>query len=309
VPNAGFELASIVASAGAIVTGSGPFTVDNITAATTVTATFAPIGYDLTYVATPTAGGTVTGPATISTGTTVTLTVTANPGYTITLVTASTGSVTPTAPYQLSDVTGNTTVTATFTPKTNALTYVASPGVGGTINGPATVQTGSSATVDVTVHHGYRIVTVTADNGATVTGSGPYTVQNVTADTTVTVTFAPIPPLTAVTVLPVNGNANVGGTFTFTATPTGGVGVVHYSWKKGSVAAPYAADSNTYTIPVVALSDAGDYHVDASDDDSTVASGTVTLDVAVGMPVTGLLGFGVVLTALLGGIAAKRRGK
>jgi beta-lactam-binding protein with PASTA domain len=142
------------------------------------------------------AGGTVTGPATVLTGGTATVTVTAGAGYSVGSVTATNGSVTATAPYVLSGVTANTTVTATFTADANDITYLANPVAGGTVTGPATVLTGGTATVAVSANSGYGIDAVTASNGS-VTATAPYVLSGVTADTTVTAVFrqlaAPVP--------------------------------------------------------------------------------------------------------------------
>jgi hypothetical protein len=60
------------------------------------------------------------------------------------------------------------------------------------------IDTTGSTTVTVTANAGYTIGTVTASNG-TITGTGPYTLSNVTANTTVTATFT----------VPANGNISI----------------------------------------------------------------------------------------------------
>ncbi len=73
-----------------------------------------PQSFAISYVASPPEGGTVTGPDTVVAGGTAAVTVSANPGYHLAAVAAGNGAMTGTAPYQLSNMTADTTVTATF---------------------------------------------------------------------------------------------------------------------------------------------------------------------------------------------------
>jgi len=195
--NVGYSLAGVTASNGSI-TSSAPYVLSNVTADTTVTATFAPQSHRITLLALSSAGGTVSGPETLLTGDTAILSVTPQPGYTLASVTASKGSITTSAPYVLSNVTADTTVRATFTAGIHAVGYAATPAGGGSVRGPETVTTGESVRLTVTANSGYETARVTATNG-NVTASEPYMLSNVTAETTVTATFTrrqvPVPDL------------------------------------------------------------------------------------------------------------------
>jgi hypothetical protein len=304
--NAGFTLGTVTATNG-IIGGAFPtYTLSGVTAATTVTITWTANTNAITYTATPLAAGTVTGPATVLSGGTAPVLVTTSTGYSLLSVNATNGTIGGTYPnFTLSGVTADTAVTATFTlsPTWN-LAYVASPSAGGTVSGPPTIlqSGGPTATVIVTANPGYALLGVTANNGATLTGAGPYTLSNVMADTTVTATFGVV--LSAVSLTPTSATANIGDPFTFTATATGGVGTVHYEWTKDGNPAPFATDNRLYTIAHVALSDAGVYRVDSWDASKgpVISSNTVTLVVtAVNLPVAGLFGLGLLGCALLGG--------
>jgi serine/threonine-protein kinase len=129
--------------------------------------------------------------------------VSANPGYSVAGVTASKGTVTAVAPYILSDVKADTTVTATFVSKSHTVTYRATPTMGGTITGAERILTGDTASVTVTAGSGYDLAGVTATNG-TVTASEPYMLSDVTVDSTVTATFVQrlvsVPDLSGMTI-------------------------------------------------------------------------------------------------------------
>jgi len=185
--DAGYSIGTVTASNGTI-TGTGPYTLLNVTGDTTVTATFTANTNSVAYAADPPAGGTVTGPTTILTGATAPVTLATNAGYTLSALTVSNGNVTSTAPYVLSNVTEGTTVTATFAANINTVSYGAAPSEGGSVTGPATILTGGTATVTVTANPGYGIGAVAATNG-NITASAPYVLTGVTGNSTVTATF------------------------------------------------------------------------------------------------------------------------
>ncbi len=257
--NPGYSIAGVTASNGTV-SADAPYILSNVTADTTVTATFTARSNAVTYVAGPSAHGTVTGPATILTGGTATLSVTAHAGYRIASVTASNGSVTATTPYVLSSVTTDTTVTAIFTAKNNAVNYSAAPSPGGTVTGPPAILTGDTATLTVAANAGYSIVGVTATNGD-ITPNAPYVLSNVTSDTTVTATFtantnavgySAAPPATGT----VTGPATIltGDTATLTVTANPGYTLTGVSATNGSVTAtaPYMLSDVTAATIVIA---------------------------------------------------------
>ena len=100
-----------------------------------------PQTYAISYTANPPAGGALAGPDSIIAGGTATVTVIANSGYDIASVSASNGNVTSSAPYVLSNVTADATVTATFVPRQ---TLVAVPDVSGMPVGQAQATLGGA---------------------------------------------------------------------------------------------------------------------------------------------------------------------
>ena len=155
----------------------------NVTANMTVTATFAINTYTLTYTAG--ANGTITGisPQTVNHGASGTA-VTAVPNAGYHFVSWSDGVRRPTRTD--TNVTADMTVTATFAINTYTLTYTA--GANGTITGasPQTVNHGASGTAVTAVPDaGYHFV-----NWSDGVLTAARTDTNVTADMTVTATFA-----------------------------------------------------------------------------------------------------------------------
>lgn len=113
-PSAGYMLTGISGCNGVAGTAS-PYTTGAVTAACTVTATFAEITYPVTAVASPTAGGTVScTPAAVSAGGTATCTATPQAGYAISTISGCNGTASTTSPYTTGAITAACTVTAEF---------------------------------------------------------------------------------------------------------------------------------------------------------------------------------------------------
>lgn len=154
-----------------------------------------PVKSTITYAVTPANTGTVTGGAAAifpRTGST-SFTVAANPGYSFANITTTGGTLTGTFPnYTLSDVTVNTTVTASFNAVMRNLTY-GTP-TGATISGPATVQdTIGTAIFSVTVQPGYHLVGAPTSTSGTVTADGAnWKLTNVKTNATVNANVQPI---------------------------------------------------------------------------------------------------------------------
>ena len=89
----------------------------------------------------------------------------------------------------------------------HAVTYAAVPPAGGSLLGGNAVIDDTTGTTSFTVaaNPGYVIDAVTVSNG-TLTGTGPYTLSNVTADTTVTASFS-VPPVSEVSTFAINSGA------------------------------------------------------------------------------------------------------
>ncbi len=137
------------------VTGSVSPTTVTMDANKSVTANFALDQFALTVLASPTAGGTVTGGGTFDYGTPAPITATANPGYTFVNWTGS-GIADPNAASTTATVDVAKTVTANFTLNTYTLTTGVDPVGGGTVSGGGTYSHGATATLSATANPGFR---------------------------------------------------------------------------------------------------------------------------------------------------------
>jgi CSLREA domain-containing protein len=165
------------------------YTFDNVTANHTISATFA---ID-TFVITPTAGlnGSITPdtPQTLNYGDSITFTVAADTGYHIADVGVDGASQGAVGGYTFDNVTANHTISATFAIDTFVITPTA--GLNGSItpDSPQTLNYGDSITFTIAADTGYHIADVGVD-GASQGPISSYTFDNVTANHTITATFA-----------------------------------------------------------------------------------------------------------------------
>ena len=196
-PDPGWHIVSVVDSVEGPQAGS--YTTTAVTAARTVTATFAINSYAITCNVTGNGSCTAV-PATVNHGSTSAITVTPDPGWHIVSVVdsvegAQAGSYTTTA------VTAARTVTATFAINQYTLTYTA--GANGSITGvsPQTVNHGASGTLVTAVAGGGYAFSQWSDGVMTATRTD----TNVMANLSVTATFIPPPPV--VTSFAINSGA------------------------------------------------------------------------------------------------------
>ena len=157
--------------------------------------------------------------ATVDDGETASFIVTADSGYTIDAVSGCGGSLSGTS-YTTGAVTGDCTVTASFAadpvaPATH--TVSATAGTGGSISpASATVDDGEPASFTVTADSGYSIDAVSGCGGSL--NGTTYTTGAVTADCTVTASFAlTLPTLTIADASVLEGNSGT-TSLTFTVT-------------------------------------------------------------------------------------------
>ena len=201
-----------------------------------------PVTLTVTYLVTPSAGahGTIS-PSTAQTvnygsSLSLTFTATSNTGYTVNTWSLD-GTVVQTGGTNylltLTNITANHTVNVTFTP----LTYTVTPsaGVNGTIS-PSTAQTvnyGSSLTFTATPSTGYTEAEWSLDGTVVQTGGLTYTLSNIVANHTVTVTFT-VAILSAVSLTTTPTSPQVTCTaIMLTATPTDNGGQVQYLFRVG----------------------------------------------------------------------------
>lgn len=202
----------------------GQYTIENINADTHIEVAFEP-DPSPTYILSITASGygsaTYNGTTsrnqtrtfTVNEGTSATVSFSPDNGYRIASVKKNSTDVTSKVQnnqYTVSNITANTTVSVSFEaiPQTTYTLSITASGYGSaTYNGTSarnqtrtfTVNEGASATVSFSPDNGYHIASVKVNNadvtGASVT-SNRYTISNITANTTVAVTFEQIPVTT-----------------------------------------------------------------------------------------------------------------
>jgi len=185
--NPGYTLGPITTTNGTI-SGTGPYTLSDVTGNAVVTAVFIPDLYKLSYVVQPKKTGKVTGPLTVITGGEATLNVTPSDGWELESLTATSGTISGTGPYTLSGVMADATITATFRQISYAVTYVPNPAEGGSVTGADTINAGGAIEVTVAANAGWNVTSVTTSNGV-ITASPPYMLSNVTGPVTVTANF------------------------------------------------------------------------------------------------------------------------
>lgn len=184
--NSGYAVSSVT-GCGGFLSGSTYIT-GSVTANCTVTASFA-AQYQVT--ATDGAGGSISpGSVTVNEGSTTQFVLTANSGYVVSSVTGCGGTLSG-ATYVTGAITANCAVTASFAPGQYAVTAVAGPG-GNVSPASATVTGGSTTQFTVTASSGYDLGSVTGCGGS-LSGS-TYTTGAITANCTVTASFAPQSP-------------------------------------------------------------------------------------------------------------------
>ena len=192
-----------------------------------------------TYTITVSAGanGSITPPGTltVNSGESQTFTIAADSGYHIDDVLvdgASAGAVTS---YTFNNITGDHTISATFTINTYAITTSAGANGSITPSGTATVNAGDSQTFTIAADLGYHVDDVLVD-GVSEGAVTSYTFNNVTANHIISASFA----VDAITTYSITASAGDNGSIT----PSGTVTV-------------NSGDSQTFTI----TADSG-YHID-----------------------------------------------
>ena len=191
-PEKGWQIEGVTANGSPLTGTNGSYTY-TVKGDCTIAVTFQKLTYTIT--ANIGAGGTASiSSEKVEHGGSVTVTVTPDEGYTVGSVqTAGGTSLTLNADgtYTLANVTEDQTITVTFQQQTYTVTAKVN-GTGGKVSvSSEKVGHGGSVTVTVTPEEGYTVGSV-QDNGADVTDqvtNNTYTLTNVTASHTITVTF------------------------------------------------------------------------------------------------------------------------
>ncbi len=129
--------------------------------------------YEITAIANPEEGGSITGTGTYNYGTTCTLNATANPGYTFIRWTKDGVQVSTSANYSFT-VTEAATYVAHFTLNQYLITVTANPNEGGIVYGGGAYWYGSNCTLMASANNGYHFVNWTK-NGVPVSSDISYT--------------------------------------------------------------------------------------------------------------------------------------
>jgi hypothetical protein len=260
-PDAGYQIATLLVDGVPASVGIGnTYTFSNVTANHTIAVTFelTPV---LRYTITSSAGahGSISpvGVQTLDAGANQTFTIAPNGGYQIATVTVDGASVGALTSYTFFNVNANHTISVSFT-AIPTFTITPTAGLHGSISPatPWTVTTGGSVTFSFFPDNGYHVATLTVDGAPAVVGLGnTYTFSNVTANHTISVTFAPDSGGPTFTLAPTAGphgsispattqTVNSGASQTFTFTPAGGYQVATVTVDGASVG---AASSYTFS--------------------------------------------------------------
>lgn len=176
-----------------------------------------------------------------------------------------------TDPYVILHVQGDHNVVVSFARNTFNVNASVSGGGGAVLPATQTVNSGNSASVNITPGAGYSISTI-SDNGVVKPVSNPYVINNVTTDHNVVVTFATTPYTVTATVSGGNGtvspatqNVTHGGTASIDITPDPGYHTVSIIDNGTSVPVddPYVINNVTGNHNVVVTFSTDTYPVDA----------------------------------------------
>jgi len=224
-PNAGYRIDSIFVN-GAYVGSTSPYTLSNITGNSSITVKFAIRTYTITV--TQGANGTIApGTTTVNYGANQTFSVTPNTGYHIDSVIVDGANVGAGTSVTFNNVTANHTLTARYA--IDVFTITVTNPTNGTItpSGTISVNYGGSQTFTITPNAGYRIDSIFV-NGAYVGSTSPYTLSNITGNSSITVKFAIRTYTITVTqgangtIAPGTTTVNYGANQTFSVTPNTG---------------------------------------------------------------------------------------
>ena len=193
-PNDCYQIANVTVNGTAVTLNNNQYTISNITANQIVNVTFSQLSY--TINATADNGGSISpaGQSTVNCGDDITYTITPNNGYMVASLTVDGQNVGSQSSYTFTDVDANHTIAATFEqiPAGQITIVVNADAEGGIVTptGTQTITSGSIFTFTVTPDNCYTIGTVTLNGTAvTLNANNQYTIQNVTTEQTVNVTF------------------------------------------------------------------------------------------------------------------------
>ena len=232
-PNNNYYTVSVTVDGTVVATNLGSYTYvfNSVNANHTISATFAICTYQITTSA-GTGGSISPSSPYVTYGSSQTFTITPVTGYSISSVTVDGVSVGAVSTYTFSNVTATHTISATFAVNTSGYSITASAGANGTItpSGTVLVTGGSNGSFTITPNNNYYTVSVTIDGAVVATNLGSYTYvfNNVSANHTISATFAictyqiTTSAGTGGSISPSSPYVTYGSSQTFTITPNAG---------------------------------------------------------------------------------------
>ena len=192
--NPGYHVVNVLVN-GTLVGAVTSYNFPSVTADKTISATFAINTYTITASAGANGAVTPAGVTPVNYGATPTYAITPNPGYHVVNVLVNGTSVGAVTSYNFPSVTADKTISATFA--INTYTITASAGANGAVTpaGVTPVNYGATPTYAITPNPGYHVVNVLV-NGTSVGAVTSYNFPSVTADKTISATFALNPTIT-----------------------------------------------------------------------------------------------------------------
>jgi hypothetical protein len=226
-PTTGYQVKDVLVD-GVSVGGVMSYTFSNVTAAHSISVTFAAKTYTITASTGTNGSISPSGTVTVSQGASQVFTMTPTTGYQVKDVLVDGVSVGGVTSYTFSNVTAAHSISVTFAAK--AYTITASTGTNGSISpsGSVTVSQGGSQAFTMTPTTGYQVKSVLVD-GVSVGAVTSYTFSNVTAAHSISVTFAAKTSFTISASAGANGSVSPSGSVTvsqgasqaFTIKPSG----------------------------------------------------------------------------------------
>ena len=230
IPDACYEIGTVMVNGNEVILdANNSYTIQNVTTAQTINATFTQIRYTITASAGN--GGSITpsGNVNVACGESQTFAITSNEGYIISDVLVDGQSIGAQSSYSFTNVNANHSISATFEeiPPEEIVIVVNADSNGGSVSpsGTQTITEGENFTFIVTPNACYEIGNVTV-NGSEVTldSNNSYTIQNVTTEQTINVTFNRISYTINASAgnggtINANNTVNCGENFTFSVTP------------------------------------------------------------------------------------------
>ncbi|MGB4206057.1 MAG: InlB B-repeat-containing protein, partial [Bacteroidales bacterium] len=169
VPNAGYSFVNWTNLNGNIISTDPSATILMPSNNLTLIANFQPNTYNLTLIANPSAGGTVTGAGNYSYGSIINIIAVPNAGYTFVNWTNLQGNVISTDPTAtISMPPNNLTLIANFEPVAYTLTLIANPTEGGTVSGGGNYNQGEIVIINAIPNTGYNFENWTNLNGSVI---------------------------------------------------------------------------------------------------------------------------------------------